>query len=120
MQMMRDKIIIKDIKIFAYHGVLKEEKVLGQNFIINLEMYTSLKKAGKSDSIDDTVNYAEIYEKVEKIAKSKSYDLIEALAEDISIMVLEYEMINNVKVEVQKPSVAINGNLAYSAVEIYR
>ena len=53
-----DKIIIKGLKIFAYHGVNPEEKVIGQNFVLDITAYKNLKRAGNTDNIDDTVSYA--------------------------------------------------------------
>ena len=41
-----DKIIIKGLKIFAYHGVNPEEKVIGQNFVLDITAYKNLKRAG--------------------------------------------------------------------------
>lgn len=115
-----DKIILKDINIYAFHGAMKEEKSLGQNFIIDLELYLDLKPAGESDDLTKTVNYAEVYNVVKHITLEKSYDLIETLAEKIAEEILEFTLVKNVKVMVKKPSVPINGNLAYAAVEIYR
>ena len=55
-----DKIIIKGLKIFAYHGVNPEEKVIGQNFVLDITAYKNLKRAGNTDNIDDTVSYAKM------------------------------------------------------------
>ena len=55
-----DKIRIDDIKIYAYHGVLPEEKKNGQYFYVSAELELDLKKAGVSDKLAQTVNYAEV------------------------------------------------------------
>ena len=44
-----DRISIKGLEIFANHGVFKEENVLGQKFVINIDMYTSTRAAGIRD-----------------------------------------------------------------------
>jgi len=120
MEKFRDKIIIKNIRLYGYHGVLKEEKKIGQKFVVDLELYLKLEKASESDDLEDTVNYAEIYEKVEEINRKNSYDLIEKFAGEIAKKILEYKKIENVKVRVRKPEVPIDGQLDYVAVEIYR
>ena len=52
-----DKIIIKGLKLFAYHGVNPEEKENGQNFIFDITMYVKRKKNRFNDSIESTVSY---------------------------------------------------------------
>ena len=55
---MKSKIILEDIKIYAFHGVLPEEALIGNNYIINAELHADLEEASKSDNLDDTINYA--------------------------------------------------------------
>ena len=51
-----DKILIRDLKIFAYHGVNEEEKVNGQNFIFDIDLSVNMIKACYSDNVDDTLS----------------------------------------------------------------
>ena len=44
---MKSKIILEDIKIYAFHGVLPEEALIGNNYIINAELHADLEKASK-------------------------------------------------------------------------
>ena len=55
-----DTISIKDITVFAYHGVIKEENKLGQKFIITAELSLSTREAGISDDIEKSVDYAKV------------------------------------------------------------
>ena len=52
-----DQIIIKELELYSNHGVYKEEKVLGQKFLVSAVLYTDTKRAGKSDKIEYSVNY---------------------------------------------------------------
>ncbi|MCV5004877.1 dihydroneopterin aldolase, partial [Escherichia coli] len=45
-------------KIYAYHGVLPEENILGTYYLINAEIHADLWKAAESDDLNDTINYA--------------------------------------------------------------
>lgn len=56
-----DKIEIKDACFFGYHGVLPEEKVLGQRFIVDITMFCNLNKAGQTDNLNDTIDYSQVY-----------------------------------------------------------
>lgn len=57
---MTSKIIFDNLKIYAYHGVLPEETIIGTYFIINAEIHADLWDATESDDLKDTINYAEI------------------------------------------------------------
>lgn len=116
-----DKILIKDLEVYAYHGVNIEEKNLGQKYLISLELYMDLKEAGKKDDLNSTVNYGDLCIEVEKLFKSERYDLIEAAAESVANFILtKYDKVQRVKVKLKKPSAPIPCSLDYAAVEIDR
>lgn len=115
-----DKIIIKNIKVYGYHGVLKEETKLGQNFYIDIVAYKDLKKAGELDDLNESVSYADIYEVVEKIAKDEIFKLIEALGERIAGELLRLFPITQVDVQIRKPGAPIDGNFDWVGIEISR
>ncbi|MGX7417222.1 dihydroneopterin aldolase [Carnobacterium gallinarum] len=78
-----DKIRINNLKFYTHNGVLKEEKRLGQQLEIDIELQLSLRKAGETDDVSQTVNYAEVNEKIAQHTSHYSYDLIEGLASGI-------------------------------------
>ena len=116
-----DKIYIKDLEIYAYHGVNSEEKQNGQSFIISIELSLSLREAGLSDDLNMTVNYSDVCNTVEKVFTSKKYDLIEKCAEQIAEHILiDYSPVQKVEVIVKKPKAPIEKKFDYVAVEIER
>lgn len=116
-----DKIIMKNLAFFGYHGVLQEENVLGQKFFIDIELFVDLKKAGLSDKVEDTVHYGEVYEKVKNIVENKRFKLIEALAENIAETVLDnFPKVNEICIKIRKPEAPVNGIFDYFGVEIRR
>lgn len=116
-----DKIIMKNLGFYGYHGVLPEENTLGQRFFIDIEMYVDLKKSGLSDNVSDTINYAQVYEIVKDIAENKRYNLIEALAENIACIVLDqFKDIVEIIVNIRKPEAPVRGIFDYFGVEIRR
>ena len=50
------------MKFYAYHGVLEQERRVGNTFVVDLTLTTPLEKAVQSDQLEDTINYAEVYE----------------------------------------------------------
>lgn len=116
-----DKIYIKNLEIFANHGVLEEEKKLGQKFIISLELNLNLRQAALHGNLDETVNYAKLCYEVEDEFKKEKYDLIETAAEKIAeFILLNYEIVHSVKVLLKKPWAPIGKPVEYVAVEIER
>ncbi|AVX19308.1 dihydroneopterin aldolase [Carboxydocella sporoproducens DSM 16521] len=115
-----DRILIRDIEFYGYHGVLPEEKRLGQRFAVDLDLYLALAPAGQEDNLERTVNYAEIVEKVVTLGQAKSFNLIEALAEAIAAEMLCYPVIEKVRVLVKKPQAPIPRPFGLVAVEIER
>lgn len=106
---------------YGYHGVLKEETKLGQTFRVSLILGLSTKKAGISDSVEDTVSYADVYETVKEIVEGTPFKLIEALAEKIASEVLTgYPLLEEVTVKLIKPNPPIPGHYDSVAVEIER
>lgn len=116
-----DKIVLRGIRLFGRHGVLPEEKTLGQRFVVNISIGTCSKKAGESDRLEDTVNYANVFRIAKDIVQGPSRNLIEKVAEEIAESVLHEERTaGDIIVEVKKPHVALPGELDYAGVEIYR
>ncbi len=116
-----DKIIIKNLKLFCYHGVNPEEKVDGQNFIFDIEASVDLTKPCATDNVDDTVSYAKMIKTVRRVAQSQKDDLIERVAQRIiDALFEEYEKIQTIKITVMKPEAPIKAEFDYVAVEIER
>lgn len=116
-----DKLYLKDVEIFANHGVFKEEKSLGQKFILSLELDLDLCEAAKSCDLSKSVHYGELCHNIEKEFQKESYDLIETAAEKIAEYVLyNYNLVYGVKVLLKKPWAPIGRHLDTAAIEIYR
>ena len=78
-------IIIKNLKIFAFHGVHTHEKSNGQNFYIDAVLHTpKMINNVFKDDITHTISYSETIKYIKKIMKEEPFDLIETAAENIS------------------------------------
>lgn len=116
-----DKIIIKDLKLYAYHGVNPEEKVEGQNFILDIICSLDLKKPCMTDNVDDTVSYAQIIKLVKKVFVAEKYDLIEKAAQVVADSVLDaFSRVEKIDITLKKPEAPIKADFGYVAVEIMR
>lgn len=116
-----DEIKLKGMRFHGRHGCLDFEKEQGQTFVVNLQLALDLRRAGSSDDLQDTVNYAQVFETVRSVVEDERYDLIEAVAERIAARVLaEFSRIAEISVEVEKPKAPIEGAFDCVAVSIRR
>lgn len=101
---MFDKITIEELQIHGYHGVLEEEKRLGQKFLVSLVLYGEFINANNDDNIDDTIDYGKVCHYVENIFNQKKFNLIESVADYICTQILlQYDKIDKVEVDIKKP-----------------
>lgn len=116
-----DKVIVKDLELFCYHGVNPEEKVDGQVFVFDIEAGVDLSKPCQTDNVDDTVSYAKIIKTVRRVAQSEKNDLIERVAQRVvDELFKEFEKIETLKITLKKPQAPIKADFNYVAVEIER
>ncbi len=116
-----DKIIIKDLEVFANHGVLQEENTLGQKFLVSAEIYTSTRKAGITDELTLSVNYAEVCDYINDFLKKNTFKLIEAAAENLVLsLMVRFKLTEGIKLTIKKPWAPIGLPIDYAAVEIER
>lgn len=116
-----DKILFKGMKFYAYHGVFPEENKLGQIYVVDLEVGINLRLAGETDQLDETINYADLYQLVKDIVENEQFKLIESVAEKIASQALiSFLKMNEILVRVTKPTPPIPGHYDAVAVEIRR
>ncbi len=96
------EIILEKMKFYAYHGVLEQERIVGNDFEVSLKLLADVGDSLFSDEVEDTVNYAEVYElvKEEMMIQSK---LLEHLAGRITRRIFaEYEEVNEISIKISK------------------
>lgn len=116
-----DFIKIKNLEIFAKHGVMPEENALGQKFVISIELECDVRKAGQTDDLNYSVNYAEVASFVTKKATRNTFQLIEKLAEYLAQeILLQYDAVRAVTLEVKKPWAPVHLPLETVSVTVKR
>jgi len=116
-----DKILLKDIKLYGYHGVLEKEREIGQYFYIDIEIALDLKPAGITDELGNTVDYSKVYDIIKNINEGNKFRLIESFAHKISEeLMATFDKIKEIIVRVRKPDAPIDGDFGWVGVEIKR
>ena len=106
------KIKLKDIRLYAFHGCLEEEGIIGSDYLVNLTIHSDLEQASKTDRLFDTVDYVHLKVIVtrEMAVRSK---LLEHVAKRINDAVLdEISTVSKVKVSIAKKNPPIGGDVA--------
>lgn len=116
-----DKIILNRLSFYGYHGLFQEEKQLGQRFLVDATLNVNLKKAGKKDDMQQSIDYGAAFTLIEQIVTGDSKNLIEAVAEEIAASLLNhFPSLHSCVIKVTKPNPPISGQYESVAVEINR
>jgi dihydroneopterin aldolase/2-amino-4-hydroxy-6-hydroxymethyldihydropteridine diphosphokinase len=116
-----DKIKITNLEVFCHHGVYKEENVLGQKFLVSVELYAELSMAAKNDDILKSVNYGQVCHFIKEVMENNTYKLIETLTEQLArAILLRFSMVEKIKIEVKKPWAPILLPIETVSVEMER
>lgn len=105
------KIQLEDIKIYAYHGCLPQEKAIGAWYTIRLTVMADLEQAGKTDALQHTINYADLYTIIRKRMEKRS-NLLESVCYDILEEIKEYSpKIYSAEIRLSKINPPMEGNV---------
>ncbi|MBS3116626.1 dihydroneopterin aldolase [Candidatus Woesearchaeota archaeon] len=113
-----DKIILSQGLFFTHIGISEKERKKKRKIFVDVELFVNIRKAARTDDIQDTVNYSLVHTTIKKLMNKKQYHLLESLAERISTELLQQFPLQKVLVRVKKP--LPYKNIGYAAVEIVR
>ena len=116
-----DRIILKDLGFYGYHGVFAEEAKLGQRFFIDLELGVDLSAPAATDRLSTGISYAEIYDVVKTTFEARRMKLLEALAQNIVDAIFEaFQGVEWIVIRVRKPEAPIAMVRGEAAIELHR
>lgn len=98
-----DQIFINDLLIRGVIGISDREREQPQDILVNVVIFSDIQKAGKSDNVEDSVNYRTVAKKVLAHTEKIQRFTVEALATDIADLVLAEPKVRGVRVKVEKP-----------------
>lgn len=115
-----DRLAVRGIEAFGHHGVLDSERRCGQLFVVDLVLGMDSRPAAASDDLQDTVDYGTLVAAVKQAVESDPVDLIENLAERISVICLRDERVQWTEVTVHKPNAPIEATFTDVTLTITR
>ncbi len=98
-----DQINIRGLHLRCIVGIQEWERKVLQDVHIDVVLFANLAAAGKSDRIEDTVNYKTLTKAMIALTEKSSFYLVEALAEKLAELCLEDERVQRVRITLEKP-----------------
>ena len=116
-----DRIYIKNLEIFANHGVFPEENRLGQKFVVSAILFTHTREAGKTDDLAKSIHYGEVSRQIKEYMENHTCKLLETVAEGLAEeLLLTRPLLEQVQLEIKKPWAPVGLPLETVSVEITR
>lgn len=113
-----DRIYIQKLNLPVLIGTLPQERIFKQGITIDIELAYDMRKAGASDNLFDAVDYSTVERRVIDAVSASSFQLLEALAEKIAQVCLDFPLVKEVRVKLEKPAAAVRAQSI--ALEIER
>ena len=118
MKITQSSILLHDMRFYAYHGVMEQERRVGGEYLVSLQVEADLSGAVISDSVADTVNYAELYDVVRREMAQPS-QLLEHVAGRIGkAVVSEFQGVEKAEVKILKLNPPMGANCDGAGVEV--
>lgn len=98
-----DKVIIRDLLVRGVIGIYEFERHIEQDILVNAILFSDLRSAGRSDRIEDCIDYEKTAQLLQQHAESAARFTVEALAEDLAQICLKIPGVEKVQIRVEKP-----------------
>lgn len=116
-----DKVVIENLQVHANHGVFPEENALGQRFVISAVLHADLRAAGRSDALEDSIDYGAACHLIDAYTRGTTHKLLERLAQGIVDELFgAFPMLERVELTIKKPWAPIGLPLDYAGISIDR
>ncbi len=114
---MTSKIYIEDLKVFAYHGVLPEENLIGTYYLINITIDVDIWKAAETDNLEDTISYADLNNIIHEEMNIPSKLLEHVAGRIIKSIHHKFSNVSGIKIKITKTSPPMKGEMKGAGVE---
>lgn len=115
---MKSYILLENMIFFAYHGVLPQENAAGNTFVVNIKLESDLSEAATSDNLDDTINYAQVYEVIKQEMNIPSCLLEHVAGRIIKALRKRFPKLGVIELKLSKKAPPIVGQIEQASVII--
>jgi len=111
---------IEKMKFYAYHGHFEVERLVGNQFEVDIRMETDCTKAAESDNLDDALNYLAVYETIKKEMEIKSHLLEHVGKRILDTLFEQFATITKARIKVSKMNPPMGGEIERVSVSLER
>ncbi len=111
---------IENMEFYAFHGHFKEERIVGNKFLVNLTIETDMSAPAASDNLKDAVNYQRAYEIVKQQMELKSHLLEHIASRILDALYAEMHGINKATIKLSKLNPPMGGKIGSVSVVLSR
>ncbi|MFA6126735.1 MAG: dihydroneopterin aldolase [Bacteroidales bacterium] len=109
---------IEQMEFYSFHGCFEEERIVGNRFIVDLEMETEMTRACETDRIDDALNYQTAYDLIKTEMKTNSYLLEHIAGRILDALFSQFPQLEKASVKVSKMNPPMGGKIRAVSVEL--
>jgi|SRR5690554_1020988 len=111
---------IEGMRFYAYHGHFEAERVVGNEFLVDVGIETECAAAAASDNLEDALNYQAVYDLVKREMQVKSHLLEHVAKRILDALYAEFSAIEKAKVKVSKLNPPMGGQIEKASVTLVR
>jgi 7,8-dihydroneopterin aldolase/epimerase/oxygenase len=115
-----DQITLRGLRVHGRHGVLPEERAVGQPFVVDVSLDVDTRPAARSDDLAQTIDYSRLATDLAEAVSKDPVDLIETVAQRVADLCLDQPRVAAVEVTIHKPEAPVDVQLDDIAVTIHR
>jgi 7,8-dihydroneopterin aldolase/epimerase/oxygenase len=108
---------LRGLELHGRHGALDEEREAGQRFLFDVRLEVG-DEAGRSDRLQDTVDYRDVAAAVREVSDGRRFTLLEALARAVAEELMRRFPLEGVSVRVRKPDVRLAAPVEWTAASV--
>jgi dihydroneopterin aldolase len=116
----RDRIFIEGIKFHGYHGLTRSEREIGVRLAVDVSLELDLERSGRSDGVEDTLDYRKVHRRVMELGQGTSHRLLESFAVSLLDSLMEEFPAERITVRVRKETPVLDGIVDSVGVELSR
>lgn len=119
MKIVNSFIYLENIRLFAHHGVMGQERVVGNQFVINLRLKVDITNAVNSDEVEETVNYAEVYNAIKEEMDEPSCLLEHVVGRIVKRLFHDFPSVDSIDIKLSKRNPPMGADVDYAGVEMH-
>lgn len=115
-----DRIFLEGIKFHGFHGLTRMEREVGCRLAVDVSLELDLEVSGRHDSVEDTLDYRKVHQRVVEIGRGSSHKLLESFAVELLDVLIGEFAARRITVKVRKETPVLDGIVDSVGVELTR